>query len=107
MHNQKKHLTEIYSRHHERGGRYGYLFCHGARGPYLKKWIGTGKRVLDLGCRDGQLTQFFAEGNTVIGADIDPHALDQIRKRLKIETHWLDLNTEWPFEPESFDVIVA
>ena len=107
MHSQKNHLTEIYSRHHERGSRYGYLFCHGARGPYLKKWIGTGKRVLDLGCRDGQLTQFFAEGNTVIGADIDPQALDQIRKRLKIETHWLDLNTEWPFEPESFDVIVA
>jgi len=107
MQDQKRRLSEIYARHHERGGRYGYLFCHGARGPYLKNWIGTDKRVLDLGCRDGQLTEFFLSGNKVIGADIDPQALDRIRKRLGIEAHWIDLNTEWPFEPNSFDAIVA
>jgi SAM-dependent methyltransferase len=107
MQDQKHRLSEIYARHHERGGRYGYLFCHGARGPYLKHWIGTDKRVLDLGCRDGQLTEFFLSGNQVIGADIDPQALDRIRKRLGIEAHWIDLNAEWPFEPNSFDAIVA
>jgi SAM-dependent methyltransferase len=107
MQNQSKHLSEIYARHHEQGNRYGYLFCHGDRGPYLKHWIGNGKKILDLGCRDGQLTQFFNKGNTVIGVDIDGVALNRIRSRLGIEAHWLDLNAEWPFEPESFDCIVA
>ncbi len=107
MQNQKQDLSQMYARHHEKGARYGYLFCHGARGPYLKQWIGTGKRVLDLGCRDGQLTEFFAKGNTVIGADVDSQALDRIRARLGIEALWLDLNTEWPFEEEAFDAIVS
>jgi len=107
MQEQKAALSRTYAEHHARGHRYGYLFCHGARGPYLKKWIGTGKRVLDLGCRDGKLTEFYSEGNTVVGADVDPQALERFRKRLGCEVQWLDLNTEWPFSPESFDVIVA
>jgi SAM-dependent methyltransferase len=107
MNHQTHRLSEIYTRHHEQGGRYGYLFCHGDRGPYLKEWIGTGKKVLDLGCRDGQLTQFFTEGNSVIGVDIDRKALERSRSRLGIETRWLDLNDEWPFEPETFDCIVS
>ncbi|HSX26367.1 MAG TPA: class I SAM-dependent methyltransferase [Chlamydiales bacterium] len=104
---QKSALEEVYRKHHEKGNRYGYLFCHGGRVPYLKKWIGTGKRVLDLGCRDGMLTQSFARGNEVVGVDIDQNALQIIQKRLGIQTHWLDLNAEWPFQPQSFDVIVA
>lgn len=103
----KNDLESIYRAHHVRGSRYGYLFCHGARGPFLKEWIGTGKRVLDLGCRDGMLTSFFAPHNEVIGIDIDQKALQLARERLGIETKWLDLNTEWPFSPHSFDAIVA
>ena len=75
--------------------------------PFLKKWIGEGKTVLDLGCRDGMLTEFFLENNRVIGADIDLNALHQIQERFGIETHWVDLNVEWPFEAETFDCIVA
>lgn len=104
---QKTALEEIYRKHHERGSRYGYLYCHGARSPYLKNWIGTGKKVLDLGCRDGMLTQAYAQGNEVLGVDIDKKALELIHKRLRIETKWLDLNAEWPFLPETYDVIVA
>ena len=59
----KQLLEEVYLKHHERGSRYGYLYCHGARVPFLKEWIGQGKRVLDLGCRDGMLTEGFVEGN--------------------------------------------
>lgn len=103
----KTALEEVYRKHHERGNRYGYLYCHGARSPYLKKWIGTGKKVLDLGCRDGMLTQSYREGNEVLGVDIDKKALELIQKRLGIETRWLDLNAEWPFNKESFDCIVA
>ena len=104
---RKSALEEVYRKHHERGNRYGYLYCHGARVPFLKKWIGVGKRVLDLGCRDGMLTEGFVEGNAVLGIDIDQKALELAKERLGIETEWLDLNQEWPFEKESFDVIVA
>lgn len=104
---QKNTLENIYRNHHESRGRYGYLFCHGKRIPYLLQWIGKGKRVLDLGCRDGLLTQGYAKENVVVGVDIDRKALDLAEKRLGIETHWLDLNYEWPFAKESFDVIVA
>lgn len=103
----KQTLQNIYQNHHARGKRYGYLYCHGERGHYLKEWIGQGKKVLDLGCRDGMLTSFYAEGNEVMGADIDQKALELIQQKLKIQTRWLDLNSEWPFEEESFDVIVA
>ena len=103
----KARLEETYRRHHTDHNRYGYLYCHGERVPYLKKWIGTGKRVLDLGCRDGQLTASYVDGNQVVGVDIDRAALEIAQQRLSIETRWLDLNTEWPFAPESFDVIFA
>jgi 2-polyprenyl-3-methyl-5-hydroxy-6-metoxy-1,4-benzoquinol methylase len=104
---KKQALEELYQQHHDRGSRYGYLFCGGARGPYLNAWIGQGKRVLDLGCRDGALTSFFSGGNEVLGADIDRYALGVAKNRLGIDTLWVDLNTEWPFEPHSFDVVVA
>lgn len=104
---QKEEFEQIYRSHHERGSRYGYLYCHGERGPYLKTWIGQGKKVLDLGCRDGLLTSFFSEGNQVLGVDIDRKALGLARERLGIETLWADLNQEWPFQENSFDAIVA
>ena len=103
----KESLEALYRAHHERGSRYGYLFCHGKRGPWLQHWIGTGKKVLDLGCRDGMLTSFYAKGNDVLGADIDRKALDLAHKKLGIETLWLDLNAEWPFPEKTFDAIVA
>ena len=104
---EKSGLEAVYQNHHEKRGRYGYLFCHGERVPFINNWIGTGKRVLDLGCRDGMLTRSFSKGNEVVGVDIDRRALERIEKDLNIETMWLDLNKEWPFEPQSFDVVVA
>lgn len=104
---QKQLLEEMYRKHHERGSRYGYLYCHGARIPFLRQWIGQKKKILDLGCRDGMLTEGFAQGNEVVGIDIDRKALELCRDRLGIETLWLDLNDEWPWESGSFDVIVA
>ncbi len=107
MRMQKTALQEIYHTHHQNRGRYGYLYCGGARVPYLHRWIGQGKKVLDLGCRDGMLTAGYAEGNQVVGVDIDQHALKLAEERLGIETRWLDLNAEWPFEEGTFDVVVA
>lgn len=103
----KRNLEEIYKKHHIRGKRYGYLYCGGARGPYLKNWIGTGKTVVDLGCRDGELTKYYCEGNTVLGVDIDRHALDLAKEKLGIETLWLNLNEEFIEGEGEYDVIVA
>lgn len=103
----KNDLETLYRRHHERGSRYGYLYCHGARGWYLREWIGRDKKILDLGCRDGMLTSYYAKDNQVLGVDIDRKALELIEKNLGIETCWLDLNVEWPFAAQSFDVIVS
>lgn len=97
----------MYYAHHVKGDRYGYLYCHGKRVPFLKRWIGTGKKVLDLGCRDGCLTEHYAAGNVITGVDIDQHALALAEKKFSLKTHWLDLNTEWPFRANEFDVIIA
>ncbi len=104
---QKTDLEQLYRAHHEGRARYGYLYCHGQRLPYIKRWIGSGKQVLDLGCRDGMLTQGYMEGNHVLGVDIDRAALALAEKKLGLKTLWLDLSMEWPFERESYDVIVA
>lgn len=104
---RKESLEKIYHAHHLQKGRYGYLFCDGKRGPYLQKWIGEGKKVLDVGCRDGMLTNYYAANNDVLGVDIDSCALALAKERCHIETLWLDVNQEWPFAKEAFDVIVA
>lgn len=103
----KDQLEKQYRTHHENRGRYGYLCCHGQRGDFLQKWIGQNKKVLDLGCRDGALTRYFIPKNEVVGVDIDRKALEMAQKELSIQTLWLDLNFQWPFQDESFDVIVA
>ena len=107
MANNKLLLEQIYQTHHERGKRYGYLYCHGERGIYLSKWIGQGKKVLDLGCRDGELTKYFIKGNEVLGIDIDRKALELAKQKYGIKTLWLDLNVEFDLPKESFDVVVA
>jgi len=105
MTNQKESLEAVYLSHHGTG-KYGRLRS-AERGHYLADWIGQGKEVLDLGCRDGELTRFFSKGNKVTGADIDRKALELAKDKLGIETCWLDLNRELPFPTESFDVVVA
>jgi SAM-dependent methyltransferase len=67
---------------------------------------GPGRRVLDLGCRDGALSRAYAEGNSLVGVDADREALAEAEK-LGIETRWADLDETLPFEEASFDVVVA
>ena len=105
---QKQQRAEAYASHHTRHSRYGFSFRETERGARFAAWIGKGKRVLDLGCRDGHLTRCYASDNTVTGVDIDRNALSLARQALGISTVWLDLNREpLPFEDGSFDVVVA
>jgi SAM-dependent methyltransferase len=62
--------------------------------------------VLDIGCRTGALTRAYAEGNEVVGLDVDRTALAEA-EQLGIETVWADVDQGLPFEDESFDVVVA
>ena len=104
----KKELSAFYAEHHKEGKRLNFVFGGNERVELFKNWIGTGKTVIDFGCRDGSLTKHFVEGNSVVGVDVDREALDICKNQLGIKTIWLDVNDEeLPFEDESFDMAVA
>lgn len=99
-------LTDYYNRLHLEMKKYGKP-AGPERIDIIQKKVGTGKIVLDLGCRDGMLTKYFVEGNTVIGCDIDDVALYQCKNNLGIKVCHIDLNRSLPFRDVSFDVVVA
>jgi len=92
--------------HHASRRGAGFVLLGDARSAFLRKAIGTGKKVLDIGCRDGSLTKLYMEGNTVTGLDIDSAALARAAE-LGIETRQVDLNGDWNTAPASYDVVVA
>jgi 2-polyprenyl-3-methyl-5-hydroxy-6-metoxy-1,4-benzoquinol methylase len=100
-------LENIYRSHHnERRGEF-FILQGSIRGDFLSKNIGTGKKVLDIGCRDGALTSKYSLGNNVTGLDIDGVALDKASKNLGIRAIKTDLNEDWPVENGTYDVVVA
>ena len=70
--------------------------------------LGRPKRVLDVGCSTGYLASRLQErGATVVGLDLDERAAEQARRFCEA-VHVGDVETmELPFEPGSFDAIVA
>lgn len=102
-----RELSERYAEHNrvERGA--GFVFAGAERRELFRRYVGgPGRRVLDLGCRDGALSATYAEGNEIVGVDADREALAEA-EQLGIETHWADLDDSLPFGDESFDVVVA
>jgi SAM-dependent methyltransferase len=100
-------LSDRYARHNsvERGA--GFVFAGAERMELFRRYVGgPGRKVLDLGCRDGALTSRYAEGNEVVGVDADREALAEAAK-LGIETRWADLDEPLPFDEAGFDVVVA
>jgi SAM-dependent methyltransferase len=100
-------LSERYAQHNrlERGA--GFVFAGRERAELFRRHVGgPGRRVLDLGCRDGALTRAYVGGNEIVGVDADKEALSEAQK-LGIETRWADLDEPLPFDGESFDVVVA
>ena len=99
-------LSERYERHHrERRAEGDFIFVP-ERIPLFVAAIGRGKRVLDLGCRSGALTQHFIEGNSVVGLDVDAVALEKAAA-LGIEPVQANVEEPLPFEDASFDAVVA
>ena len=99
-------LSERYEQHHrERRDEGDFVFVP-ERIPLIVSAVGRGKRVLDLGCRSGALTRHFLEGNSVVGLDVDPAALEKAAA-LGIEPVQANVEEPLPFEDASFDVVVA
>ncbi len=99
-------LGERYEEHHrERRDEGDFVFVP-ERIPLFQAAIGRGKRVLDLGCRSGALTQHFLEGNSVVGLDVDAAALEKAAA-LGIEPVQANVEEPLPFEDASFDAVVA
>jgi 2-polyprenyl-3-methyl-5-hydroxy-6-metoxy-1,4-benzoquinol methylase len=80
----------------------------GLREEAIASHVGTGKRVLDIGCRDGALTTYFLPGNTVEGVEIDPVAAERARNNLHITVHEFNMHESWaPLNGKVYDVVVA
>lgn len=104
---QKSGLEQTYTQHHTKGKRRGRTMFGEVRGEFLRKEIGTDKNILDIGCRDGELTKEFVTGNTVLGLDIDMQALSVAKENLGIEIQKADLHGDWGVQKNHYDVVVA
>ena len=70
--------------------------------------VGSGKRVLDVGCSSGYLARpLVARGCAVVGLELDPAAAAEARDVCE-EVLVGDVESmELPFEPGSFDVVLC
>jgi len=102
-----EHLSERYREHNRIHRGHNFVWGGAQRIEPLRRAVGgPGLRVLDLGCRDGALTRFYASQNDVVGLDVDREALAEAA-RLGIETVWADVEEPLPFDEGSFDVVVT
>lgn len=101
-------LKELYETHHKNFREDGFSILGEERGGIFSNIIGTGKTVLDIGCRDGGLTKYFSTGNFVTGIDIDENALGRAREKFGIKTISADLGGDWhELHNEKYDFVVA
>ena len=104
--NKKSLIQSYYEKHHLAGERLGRSFLEKERGELFARWIGENKTVLDLGGRDGTLTRYFSQNNTVTIGDIDEKALSYAKDNYNFETEIINLNETLPFSDNSFDCVV-
>jgi len=99
-------IEGVYARHHLQARRYGFSFALDERAQIFSRWIGSGKRVLDIGCRDGVFTRKILPGNMLTGVDIDMAALRMCREESPFPVVQHNFNMALPFKKASFDVVV-
>jgi SAM-dependent methyltransferase len=98
-------LSRYYEAFHEERQKVGTVAVPERLG-FVAAEVGTGKDVVELGCRYGDLLAAFVEGNRVTGVDIDRQALDVCAGRYAVVTQVANLNEALPFGDEQFDVVV-
>lgn len=102
-----EHLEQRYREHHRDARSPDFIWAQPERTALFSQFVGgPGRRVLDLGCRYGALTEYYAEGNDVTGVDIDREALEHAEARLGIQALWADLDDPLAFMDATFDVVV-
>jgi SAM-dependent methyltransferase len=70
--------------------------------------VGTGNRVLDVGCSSGYLARPLAErGNTIVGLELDPVAASAAEEFCELVLVGDVETMELPLEPGSFDVVLG
>ena len=105
--NQSKTQVSEFYEEFQSHGKYDYLYGDEDRKELYVDLIGKGHRILEVGCRAGNLTQYFHEGHEVVGIDVDRNALKEFTKRLSLTGHWVDADSEdFPFDDAQFDVVV-
>jgi SAM-dependent methyltransferase len=103
---EREQTEAVYREHHETSRTPDFVYGGPERAELFREWVGTGARVLDLGCRYGALTRHYLDGNEIVGVDIDREALKQAAE-LGIEPLWADAGEPLPVPDESFDVVVV
>jgi len=86
-------------------------FISEAHGPHMKilRYVGRGKRVLDVGCATGYLAERFVENdNDVYGNEVDSEAAMEARKHCK-DVLVADIETlkELPYPEKFFDTVIC
>jgi 2-polyprenyl-3-methyl-5-hydroxy-6-metoxy-1,4-benzoquinol methylase len=74
----------------------------------LLEAVGTGNRVLDVGCSSGYLARpLAARGNTIVGLELDPVAARAAEEFCELVLVGDVETMELPLEPGSFDVVLG
>lgn len=99
-------LAERYRNHNAYARGAGFAFEGEMRGMLFARVVGTGRDVLDIGCRDGTLARSYLAGNRVTGVDVDREALARA-EAAGLTAVWADLGAGLPLPDASFDAVVA
>ena len=54
--------------------------------PAVDRRLGTGKRLLEVGCGSGAHLEHYCRDNDVVAMDVDQPALEVVRERLGVQT---------------------
>lgn len=77
------------------------------RAGFALRYIGSGKRVLDIGCANGALSRVLRDGgNHVVGVDILPEYVKMAKKNCS-EAKVVDISRGTGFRAGSFDAVFA
>ena len=73
----------------------------------VKDWIGTNKKVLDVGCYDGKYAEIFKkQNNEVYGMDASTDAILEANKKGIIAVV-ADVESKFPYDDNTFDIVHA